>query len=134
MNNDLISRSALKNDLKQYFTVGVLDGVSAKLAFNQILHDIDNAPSVEVGYLTNCANCEKVEKIRAKRPQGKWIPVSERLPEKGNQSYLVTVEYGEGIICSCQRFFFNDAIGWNDDCVIAWQPLPEPYKRGANNG
>jgi len=34
---------------------------------------IDNAPTVEVGYLTNCANCERVEKIRAKRPHGKWI-------------------------------------------------------------
>ena len=33
---------------------------------------IDNAPTVEVGYLTNCANCERVEKIRAKRPHGKW--------------------------------------------------------------
>ena len=64
------------------------------------------------------------------KPQGEWIPVSERLPEKGNQSYLVTVDYGKGIICSCQRFFFNDEIGWNDDCVIAWQPLPEPYKKG----
>lgn len=47
MNNDLISRSELKKDLKQYFTEGVLDGISAKLAFNQILHDIDNAPAVD---------------------------------------------------------------------------------------
>ena len=47
MNNDLISRSALQEELKQYFTDGVLDGISAKLAFNQILHDIDNAPTVE---------------------------------------------------------------------------------------
>ena len=43
----LIDADALKNDLKQYFTDGVLDGVSAKLAFNQILHDIDNAPTVK---------------------------------------------------------------------------------------
>lgn len=44
----LIDANALKQDLRQYFTDGVLDGVSAKLAFNQILHDIDNAPTVEL--------------------------------------------------------------------------------------
>lgn len=43
----LIDANALKEDLRQYFTDGVLDGVSARLAFNQILHDIDNAPTVE---------------------------------------------------------------------------------------
>ena len=68
------------------------------------------------------------------RPQGEWIPVSERLPEQANQSYLVTVDYGDGVVCSCQRFFFNEDIGWNDDCVIAWQPLPEPYKEGGKDG
>lgn len=43
----LIDADSLKEDLRLYFTDGVLDGVSAKLAFNQIMHDIDNAPTVE---------------------------------------------------------------------------------------
>ena len=43
----LIDADDLKKDLRQYFTDGVLDGVSAKLVFNQILHDIDDAPTVE---------------------------------------------------------------------------------------
>lgn len=47
MKNDLISREALIEDLKQYFSDGTLDSVSAKLAFNMILRKIDNAPSVE---------------------------------------------------------------------------------------
>lgn len=41
----LIDADSLKEDLRRYFTDGVLDGVSAKLAFNQIMHDIDNAPT-----------------------------------------------------------------------------------------
>ena len=65
----LIDADALKNDLKQYFTDGVLDGVSAKLAFNQILHDIDNAPTVEplerIGSICD-ENC-------GYRPQGEWV-------------------------------------------------------------
>ena len=66
MNNDIISRSALKED---FDCVGFNDYDD----YNRALRIIDNAPSVEVGYLTNCANCERVEKIRAKRPQGEWI-------------------------------------------------------------
>ena len=45
----LIDANALKEDLRRYFTDGVLDGVSARLAFNQILHDIDNAPTIIPG-------------------------------------------------------------------------------------
>lgn len=77
MNDDLISRSELKKDLKQYFTDGVLDGISARLAFNQILHDIDNAPTVELfcSYLSDgevrqpCVEgpCEQ------ERQQGEWM-------------------------------------------------------------
>ena len=38
--------------------------------------------------------CEKVEKLQPEREKGKWIPCSERLPEKyGN--YLVTTDDGE---------------------------------------
>lgn len=65
--------------------------------------------------------------------QDEWIPVSERLPKQANKSYLVTVDYGGSFICSCQRFFFGEDLGWDDDSVIAWQPLPEPYIGGDKN-
>lgn len=42
----LIDADELKSDLRRYFTDGVLDGISARVAFNQILHDIDNAPTI----------------------------------------------------------------------------------------
>ena len=61
-------------------------------------------------------------------PEPHWIPVTERLPEKGNTSYLATLDYGEYGMAAGQRFFFGDNIGWNDEAVIAWMPLPEPYK------
>lgn len=38
-----------------------------------VLNLINCSPTVEFGYLTNCSNCERVEKIRASRPRGKWI-------------------------------------------------------------
>lgn len=60
-----------------------------------------------------------------------WIPCSERLPEEGGE-YLVTAEdyTTEVIVLS----YDADASDWSDyfdnmyDEVIAWMPLPEPYK------
>lgn len=57
-----------------------------------------------------------------------WIPCSEKLPEVGNTTYLVTVDYGKFGCGTGQRFFYNKEIGWDDDAVVAWMPLPPPYK------
>lgn len=73
-----------------------------------------------------------LEKMQSE-PQ--WIPCSERLPEKfGN--YLVSVKrHG----WNCEEHIENDIAYWDDlegfhkvDEVLAWMPLPEPYKEGEN--
>lgn len=57
-----------------------------------------------------------------------WIPVSERLPEDG--TYITTLD-GELV---GQEEPFTGMCGiengkWDEeDCVIAWMHLPEPYK------
>lgn len=57
-----------------------------------------------------------------------WILVTERLPEDGY--YLATLD-GELV---GQEEPFTGMCGiengkWDDeDCVIAWMPLPEPYR------
>nr|DAT28666.1 MAG TPA: Protein of unknown function (DUF551) [Caudoviricetes sp.] len=63
-----------------------------------------------------------------------WIPVSERLPEK-NKDVIATVKYS-GFMGMYGRWlktaFIDDYGEWNGECiggeVIAWMPLPEPYK------
>nr|DAO62362.1 MAG TPA: Protein of unknown function (DUF551) [Caudoviricetes sp.] len=61
-----------------------------------------------------------------------WIPVEERLPEEDG-FYLATLD---GEICGQEEAFTGLAEfehgKWIDDeegykCVLAWQPLPEPY-------
>ena len=71
-------------------------------------------------------------------PIQKWIPCSERLPESAF-GCLVTVEeddiYGEPHRVLYPDFVGYDGETWNDADgkpipfeVIAWMPLPEPYK------
>ena len=75
------------------------------------------------------------------QPEPQWIPCSERLPEEKTAYYLVT-------IANHGRFFTTtlpdnvETVRWDYDrrkgkdswhwcterTVIAWMPLPEPYK------
>lgn len=57
-------------------------------------------------------------------PQNQWILVDERLPE-----------YGEGVLtyhdddeCRINTIIDDEDAEWLWDGVIAWMPLPEPYK------
>jgi len=59
--------------------------------------------------------------------QTRWIPVSERLPEEVG-TYITTVDYEKHGIAVGQRYYHGKGLGWEDDCVIAWMPLPEPYE------
>ncbi len=57
----------------------------------------------------------------------RWIPCSERLPEEAG-TYMTTVDYGKYGLATGQRYYHGKGLGWEDDCVIAWKPLPQPYK------
>ena len=57
-----------------------------------------------------------------------WISVEERLPEDG--TYLCTLA---GELCGIEEPFtgmcgIENGIWDEPDCVIAWRPLPEPYR------
>lgn len=66
-----------------------------------------------------------------------WIPCSERLPVE-QTDVLVTVKYNGfiGMYGTRIKTGFLDEYGWNGDCfggtVVAWMPLPEPYKEQEN--
>lgn len=52
----------------------------------------------------------------------KWIPVSERLPEKTGK-YLVTVKNG-----NVYAGVFDEYSGQFQCAATAWMPLPDPYQ------
>ena len=80
-----------------------------------------------------------VEKMPSVKQEPKWIPVSERLPEEA-YGCLVTIEIDNVLTGECVPTILNYLVGydgetWNDSDgiplpyeVIAWMPLPEPYK------
>ena len=86
---------------------------------NAVLESIDNQPTIEA--------------------YGKWIPCSERLPVlddsdggvKQSDICLCAIKWNDGEITE-ETGWYNSSGLWNydsTDCkVIAWMPLPEPYR------
>jgi len=106
---DAISRADTIEWLKR---VTVTDGITFETGFKQILTDIQNMPSVT-----------------PKPKMGRWIPVSERLPEKYEEVIVTDVEVSD----TYQSQYIGNGY-WECDNgaftnrIIAWMPLPEPYK------
>lgn len=70
--------------------------------------------------------------------QGEWIPCSERLPSESDD-YLCTIpldadETYTSVLTFHKGRFYEDDDEWGatyHDDVLAWMPLPDPYKDGA---
>lgn len=74
-----------------------------------------------------------IEALSAEAVQG-WIPCSERLPKARESVILSTKEWtGEGCYWeTTKHHVIWKGYRWNatywDDEVIAWMPLPKPYR------
>ena len=119
---------------------------------NEIIDIINDMPTVEavpksyaeqirwerdvaVGQLNEigCKFGQKMDEVKKKLEVLQWIPCSERLPEKDGE-YLAWIRYDRHEFMSIEDFECSGLLaqwnfeGRNDDEVIAWMPLPEPYK------
>ena len=83
-----------------------------------------------------------VKSVPSAQPEQRWIPVTEQLPKpneyerrKVRKYYLVQNVYGDMMVASYRRnttgktwweqMYANNPV---DDEVVAWMPLPEPYR------
>lgn len=83
----------------------------------------------------NCERCEQAfdMAIEALQREPKWIPVTERLPEE-EMTVLICASNGEiefGQLTESGWEWLAESLSdyWTEaEEVIAWQPLPEPYR------
>ena len=98
---------------------------------------------------------ERLEQLPSAQPEQQWIPCSERLPEAEDcpMDCLVTRKskyignYTDMAVCEKNGMWTHEdwdaivlgdvkdgkstgLISTRDDDIIAWMPLPEPYKAG----
>ena len=66
-----------------------------------------------------------LQEVAEERPQGEWIPVSERLPEYSGL-YLISVDELVTVANFTGTYFMHRG-GFVE--VDAWMPLIEPYKK-----
>ena len=113
----LIDADALVEKLKKLYAMAFAEGDSAyHSAYRSLAKIVKDAPTV-----------------------GEWIPCSERLPEESN-IYLCCNIVGDIYMHRWTvPFYFKKEGAWMDmyddwpeeiTDVVAWMPLPEPYKGG----
>ena len=117
---------------------------------NNLLSQTEGDADLQVGVINGVMYSRKIVQEVAEEYNGGWIPCSERLPEESGY-YLVTyhdlsdgnflTKYDDTYVRRLHYQISDHFVGWNypknvddraeNDChkeVIAWQPLPEPYK------
>lgn len=107
--------------------------VDCDLSFEDYRHEDIKGQRDHV--LKICSKCYEEQGIELKVNSNKWILTSERKPDETG-FYLVTIR---GAKASTELHYINSLDSWieydyenqcfgNEYDVIAWQPLPEPYK------
>lgn len=117
------------------FVEGAEGRESAFYMAKDIFNLIDNAPTIKTFTLADIEEqyrkgLEKgLSEWETERPQGEWIPVSERLPKESLNSVIGWDAYRERCVFVQYIDGHFQITGSNESFnIVAWQPLPEPYK------
>ena len=115
---------------KPYYEIRYYDISDGKYHIGYSSYDL----SIVYGWLKECF--EIVREVAEEYNNG-WIPCSERLPQPNQKvivSYMDRYIGGSYGVCEGQYVYIlnswdiSDYMSDDDFEVIAWQPLPEPFK------
>ena len=102
--DDVISRQAAIDALAKFVPYAICD---------------ESTESYTNG-LTDAYNL--ILQLPSAQPEPHWIPCSERLPEE--RGFYLTTTKDKAVYCD----YWNEDNFDRTEMVIAWMPLPEPYK------
>ena len=95
-----------------------------KLWLPVISMGIDNMPELKEAF-------DMAFKALEQEPKTGWIPVSERLPEESLNSIIGWDTYRERCVFVQYIDGYFQIMGSAESFdIVAWRPLPEPYKKG----
>lgn len=81
--------------------------------------------------LTVYAYCSFLDMLMNLPSAQQWIPCSERLPDMWDERYLVSLAWGGIGVMEYKATGFHNYGSFTPvpiESIIAWMPLPEPYK------
>ena len=93
----------------------------------EVLQMIDNIREAG-GFIGFNTYSEAFDQVNNMSSVPRWIPVSESLPEKINAYYLVTVKISDITEIDIAYRLTDSWQAFRDCEVLAWMPLPKPYK------
>lgn len=92
--------------------------------------DIMSPPPFDKGYFNGVTfGITFKDPVFEAEKKGGWIPCHERLPEKDGD-YIATYTFCHKQVVN--RVHYSKHLGFFYNTVIAWMPLPEPYKKGGD--
>ena len=122
--SDTISRQA---------AIDALVGITMFKTKHELMQRVNASVQDEQGWLGAVAEClDEIEDLPSAQPEQRWIPCSERLPK-----------IRQWVLCQCRAGIIDVLRLTDDGCwyrksneiymsgfVLAWMPLPEPYRGG----
>ena len=147
--NDCISRQMAIGKCKARLYESAMNNIGYECKADEVLKDIaehrigiwlGELPSVQPRIDEEIQNRQDMKQVQLDDEKLWWMPCSERLPEKSIGEWLCCTDEGEIMILrydtpgygSKECVFYK----WDDNGyfyqifnVVAWMPLPEPYRK-----